>query len=121
MKARPIMVSSFALLACTALAAPATAAPPGAGLETVPVTCDDDQTTTVTVSAGASFWLGEQHYVLTSFAVTFTPAGGGDPEMFSKTYGQRRGLAGDEITCTATLEEPGEGTAVIVATGVPVP
>jgi hypothetical protein len=117
MKAKATIVSLFAL-ALTLLATPAVAAPPGGGLETIPVTCDG-QEVTVTVSGGASFWIEDQHYVLTSFTGTFTPAEG-EPETFTKTYGQKTGLAGSEITCTATFEEA-EGTFEIRVSAVAVP
>jgi hypothetical protein len=113
-KARATIISLFALLALTALAGPAAAAPAGAGLETFPVTCNGTPAT-VTASSGASFFIGDQHYVLTS--ITFTGAHG----TVTKTYGKRTGLAGSEITCTATVTDPVEGTVNIVATGVAVP
>ncbi len=104
--------------AAAVLAGPATAVPQGGGLETFDVTCDGEEVT-VSVSSGATFWLGDQHYVLTSFTGTFTPEEG-EPESETKTYGQRKGLAGSEITCTATFEEPGEGTFDVVVTAVAV-
>jgi hypothetical protein len=113
-KARATIISLFALLGLIVLAGPAAAAPPGAGLETIPVTCNG-MPATVTASSGASFFIGDQHYVLTS--ITFTAGG----ETATKTYGTRTGLAGSEITCTATLTDPVEGTVHIVATGVAVP
>ncbi|MEU4602484.1 hypothetical protein AB0F43_05850 [Kribbella sp. NPDC023972] len=118
MKARAAIASSLALLASTVFVGTAAAAPPGAGLETVQATCGG-QEVTATVTAGATFWVGEQHYLLTSFTGTFTPVEG-EPETFTKTYGQRQGLA-DEITCTGTEEVPGEGTFTFVVTAVPVP
>ena len=108
-------VALLALLSVAVFAAPAAAAPPGQGLESFPLTCDG-----TTVSSGASFWMGDQHYVLTSFTGTFTPEGG-RPETFTRTFGQKTGLAGSEITCSATFVEPGVGTFAIMATGVAVP
>ena len=112
-------VALLALLSGALFAAPAAAAPPGQGLESFPLTCDGT-TVTATVSSGASFWIGDQHYVLTSFTGTFTPEGG-RPETFTRTFAQKTGLAGSEITCSATFVEPGVGTFAITATGVAVP
>jgi hypothetical protein len=109
----------LALVATAVLSGTATAAPPGQGLETLAVTCNG-QAVNVTVSAGSSFWIGDQHYVVTSFITTFTPEDG-DPQTFTETSGKKKGLAGSEITCTATFEEPGEGTFAIVVTAVAVP
>ena len=97
-------VALLALLSVAVFAAPAAAAPPGQGLESFPLTCDG-----TTVSSGASFWMGDQHYVLTSFTGTFTPEGG-RPETSTRTFGQKTGLAGSEITSSATFVEPGVGT-----------
>jgi hypothetical protein len=107
------IVSLTGLLGWAALASPAAAAPPGAGLETLTATCDG-QSVTVTTSGGASFWLGDQHYLLTSIQGT-APGG----MTFEKSYGNRTGL-GNEINCTATIEEP-EGTVTVVVTAVAVP
>jgi hypothetical protein len=94
MKQKVAIVASGALLGLAAFASPAVAAPPGAGLETFPATCGS-QAVTVTASAGASFWMGDQHYLLTSIDV---------PGMFHKDYGHRTGLQGTEVHCTATLD-----------------
>ena len=107
------------LVAMLALAGTAIAAPSGKGLETLEVTCNG-QDVMVTVSAGQSFWLGGQHYLIKSFTGTFTPETG-DPETFTQTYGQKKGLGTDTITCTATFVEPGEGSFAIVVSAVPVP
>ena len=120
MKARVTMISLCAATGLTALAGPAAAAPPGVGLETFPVTCDGEEVT-VTVSSGASFWIGEQHYVLSAFTGTFTPEDGEPEPPFTKSYGQKTGLAGDEITCSAAFTEPGEGTFEVLVTAVAVP
>jgi hypothetical protein len=102
------------------LAGPAAAAPPGAGLQSFPATCDG-QPVTVTVGGqgggagvAAGFWLGDQHYVLTTLDAT---AG---PETFHKDYGKRTGLQDTQITCTGTIEEP-EGLVRFVVTAVAVP
>jgi hypothetical protein len=117
---KKVRVALLALLSVAMFAAPAAAAPPGQGLESFPVTCAGT-TITVTASAGASFWIGNQHYVLTSLTGTFTPEGGGTPETFTQTYGVKAGLAGSEITCSGAFVEPGEGTFAFTATGVAVP
>ena len=116
---KKVLLALLIIVSTVAVAAPATAAPPGKGLETFEVMCGE-QPATVTVSAGSSFWIGDQHYVLTSFTGTFTPEEG-EPETFTQTFGAKRGLAGDEITCTATFVEPGEGTFTVVVTAVAVP
>jgi hypothetical protein len=65
-KTRAAIISMTALIGLAALAGPVGAAPPGAGLDTLPVTCEG-QDVTVTVTGGnASFWLGDQRYVLLS-------------------------------------------------------
>jgi hypothetical protein len=117
---KKVRVALLALVSVAVFAAPAAAAPPGQGLESLPADCDGTATT-VTASSGASFWVGDQHYVLTSFTGTFTPEGGGTPETFTMTFGQRTGLGGSEITCSGSLVEPGEGTFAFTATGVAVP
>ena len=116
---RKTFLALLVAAAAAVLAGPAAAAPPGGGLESFEVTCDGQQVT-VNVSSGATFWLGDQHYVLTSFTGTFTPEEG-EAETMTQTYGQRRGLAGSEITCTASFEEPGEGTFDVLVTAVAVP
>jgi hypothetical protein len=117
---KKVRVALLALLSVAVFAAPAAAAPPGQGLESFELDCDGT-TVTATTSSGASFWIGDQHYVLTSFTGTFTPEGGGTPETFTQTFGEKAGLAGSEITCNATFVEPGEGTFALTATGVAVP
>ena len=116
---RQVLRALLALLTVVALAAPAAAAPPGNGLEQVEgVTCNGEPAA-VTASNGISFWIDDQQYVMTSFDLTFTPDGG-DPETFSQTYGQKSGLSGPAITCTATFDDP-EGTVSLVVVAVPVP
>ncbi|HXF98825.1 MAG TPA: hypothetical protein VNJ46_09470 [Gaiellaceae bacterium] len=114
-----VLAALSALAAAAVLAAPLHAAPSGKGLESFPVICDG-AAVTVTVSSGASFWIGEQHYVLTSFTGMFTPPGGGTPETFTRTYGAKTGLAGGALTCSATFEDP-EGTFAVTVTAVAVP
>jgi hypothetical protein len=116
---KKVRVALLALLSVAVFAAPAAAAPPGQGLESFELTCDGTAVT-ATTSSGASFWIGDQHYVLTSFTGTFTPEEG-TPETFTQTFGQKAGLAGSEITCSGTLVEPGVGTFTLTATGVAVP
>jgi hypothetical protein len=107
--------SSIALLRLAALANPAAAAPPGAGLDTFPATCGGQPVTVTTGSGGgASFWLGDQHYLLTSIDAAAGPG------TFHKDFGHRTGLQGTEIQCTATIVEP-EGLVTIDVTAVAVP
>ena len=94
MKARAAIITSSALLGLTAFAAPAAAAPPGAGLDTFQATCGGLGVVTVTTGRGASFWLGDQHYLLTSFNPTTGPG--------TFQYGHRTGLQGTEIQCIGT-------------------
>jgi hypothetical protein len=114
MKARAAIVSSAALLAIPTFALPATAQPPGVGLETFSATCDGQPVTVTLGGQGASFWLDGQHYLLTSLAITF------GPETFTKTFGQRTGLTDSTITCEGTIVEP-EGTGTFHVTAVAVP
>jgi hypothetical protein len=107
------------VLVTLALAAPTMAAPPGKGLETFPATCDG-QEEVVTVSAGSSFWLGGQHYLVTVFSGTFTPEEG-DPEPFTQTFGTKKGLTGRSIACTVEVVFPGEGSLSLNVTAVAVP
>src|SRR4029453_10638837 len=112
MKRKVAIVSSSVLLGLTAFAAPAAAAPPGAGLDTFPATCGGLPVTgTSNNGGGASFWLGDQQYLLTSIDV---------PGLFHKDFGQRTGLQDTQIQCTATLDEP-EGTVTVNVTAVAVP
>ena len=66
--------------------------------------------TTVVHSSGLSAYIGDQHYVVTSFS--FTPTGG---TADTKAFGEKKGLSG-AISCSA--ESP-EGT--FTATAVPIP
>jgi hypothetical protein len=114
MKARAALVASSALLGLTALAGPAAAQPPGAGLNTITATCNGQDVTVTIAGDGTSFWLGDQHYLLTSLEATL----GG--QEFSMNWGQKVGLQGDQIECTGTLEQP-EGPVEFVVTAVAVP
>jgi hypothetical protein len=100
--------------AATALSAsPAVAdSPPGKGLETFTVDCDEGTITVVgTPGDSASRWVNGQHMVLLS--ITFSPDG---VTMFTKTFGQKRGLAGDPVICTVTDQF---GTSTVVRVPVP--
>jgi hypothetical protein len=101
-------------LAALVLAAPASAAPTK---EQVQATCNGEEVT-INVSGGSSFWIGDSHYVLKSFSGTFTPAGGGPVETFTKTFGQKRGLT-QTIRCTGSESSP-FGTFTFDVTGVKV-
>jgi hypothetical protein len=115
---RKLMLGLVALAAASVLVAPATGAPKGKGLEQFPIMCGGTEVT-VTVSSGASFWIGDQHYLLTSFTGTFT-ALDGSTETETKTYGTRKGLTGTPISCSASFSDP-EGTFDVTVTAVPVP
>jgi hypothetical protein len=117
MKIRAAIVFFSALFGVTALATPASAAPPGGGLETFPATCNG-QPVTVTTGGGAGFWLNDQHYVLRTLDATFETEQG--PVTFHKDYGRRTGLTDSTITCTATIVEP-EMTGSFTVTAVAVP
>ena len=114
MKIRAAIVTLSALFGLTALATPASAAPPGVGLDSFPATCGGELVT-VTTGGGAGFWLGDQHYLLTTVDATAGPG-----QTFHKDYGHRTGLQGTEIQCTATLVEP-EGLVTVNVTAVAVP
>jgi len=62
MKARAAIVSASALFALTAVAAPASAAPTGLGLQSFPATCEGQPVTiTTTNGGGAGFCADGQH------------------------------------------------------------
>jgi hypothetical protein len=94
-------------------ASPAIAdAPPGQGLETFTVECAEGTITVVgTPGDSASRWVDDQHMVLLS--ITFSDDG---VTIFTKTYGQKRGLATNAVSCTVT--DP-FGTATVVRAPVP--
>jgi hypothetical protein len=94
-------------------ASPAVAdSPRGTGLETFTVDCAEGTITVVgTPGDSASRWVNGQHMVLLS--ITFSPDG---VTMFTKTFGQKRGLAGDSVICTVTDQF---GTSTVVRVPVP--
>jgi len=116
---RRIVVVFLTLLTALAFAAPVGAAPPGQGLGSFPVTCGDEEVEVI-ASSGSSFWIGDQHYLLTSESGTFTPEGGQAEPLGTNTFGKKKGL-GSEIICTASFEEPGVGVFDITITAVAVP
>lgn len=121
MKVRAAIVSACALFASTAVAVPASAAPPGSGLVNFPATCDgqpEPVTVTSTNGGGAGFWLDGQHYLLTTVDATFETEEG--PVTFHKDFGHRTGLSDSAITCTATIVEDGQtGSFTVTAVAVP--
>jgi hypothetical protein len=76
--------------AALTLAVPASAAPKKG--QVFAAKCNGKPVTLLT-SGGATFWVGDAHYVLVSLTLTF----GGESE--TKTYGQKRGLT-QRIRCT---------------------
>ncbi len=113
--------ATLALAAAALLAlgvGPAVGAPPAGHFEQVEAVCNGTPVT-ATVTNGASFWIGETHYVVVSFTGTFTPVEG-EPETFTQTFGQKRGLR-DRITCTGSETEPGVGTFSFEVTAAAVP
>lgn len=94
-------------------ASPAIAdAPPGQGLETFTVECAEGTITVVgTPGDSASRWIDDQHMVLLS--ITFSADG---VTIATKTYGQKRGVATNAVSCTVT--DP-FGTATVVRAPVP--
>ena len=95
-------------------ASPAVAdAPPGQGLETFTVVCDEGEITVVgTPGDSASRWIDGQHMVLLS--LTFTTTEG--VTIVAKTWGKKTGLATNTVTCTVT--DP-FGTTELVRVPVP--
>ena len=103
---------ALGVLTAAAVALPASPAiadaPPGKGLETFTVQCDEGPITVVgSPGDSASRWIDGQHMVLLS--ITFTPTEG--PTITIKTYGQKKGLTTNTVTCTVT--DPTGSTAVI--------
>jgi hypothetical protein len=99
------------IVALAASAAPAAAAPPGHGLTTEgPFSCAGLGDVSITHSVGPSAYIGDQHYVVASFA--FTPIEG---TTESKVYGNKAGLS-DSLTCTQQFPE---GTLTVVLLPVP--
>jgi hypothetical protein len=81
-----------------ASSATATTPPSGKGLTTLPATCNGEATT-LTVSAGAAFYVDGQKYVLQS--ITFSNGA----FSFMKDYGNRTGLTGGSIECTGSFTD----------------
>jgi hypothetical protein len=84
------------VVAALVSADPATAnAPQGNGLGSIPATCTPQggvpAAVTLTVTSGASFWIGDQKYVLKT--MTFT----NDGDSFTKDSGNKNGLTGGSI------------------------
>ncbi len=94
-------------------------APPGEGLQQIPFTCNGKEVV-LTVSQGAAHWVDDEHGVLTSLTITFTPTGGTPRVIFSKTYGNRNGLTDEPVACTGTVAVP-NGTLSFDGTSVAVP
>ena len=109
---RLLALVAFTAAAVALPASPAVAdAPPGQGLETFTVECAEGTITVVgTPGDSASRWVDDQHMVLLS--ITFST----DDGTFTKTYGQKTGLATNAFSCT--VSEP-EGTATVVRAPVP--
>ena len=97
-------------------ASPAIAvAPPGQGLETFTVECAAPVgTITVVGSPGdsASRWIDGQHMVLLS--ITFSAGG---VTLFTKTFGQKTGVAANAVSCTVT--DPDGITGTVLRAPVP--
>ena len=93
-----------------ASSATATTPPSGKGLQTLPATCNGEETT-LTVSSGAAFYVDGQKYVLQS--ITFS----NDEFSFTKDYGNRNGLTGGSIECTGSFTDD-QGTTNFDGIGV---
>ena len=100
-----LVLGAATLTAATPAGAANTPQANGHGLHDVAATCDGGATTVVT-SNGAAFWADGGKYVITSMTITFTPEGGGEPEVFTKVNGKRNG-SDTELTCTGTESVPG--------------
>jgi hypothetical protein len=88
-------------------------APPGKGLETFTVVCDEGEITVVgSPGDSASRWIDGQHMVLLS--LTFTTTEG--VVIVADTLGKKTGLAANAVTCTVTFPD---GTAEVVRVPVP--
>ena len=111
---RLLALGALSAAAVALPAAPAIAdAPPGRGLETFTVECAEGSITVVgTPGDSASRWIDDQHMVLLS--ITFKSGG---VTIDAKTYGQKRGLATNPVTCTVTF--PDGTTATVVRAPVP--
>jgi hypothetical protein len=110
---RLLALGALTAVAVALPASPAVAdAPPGHGLETFTVECAEGTITVVgTPGDSASRWIDDQHMVLLS--ITFSADG---VTIFTKRYGEKRGLATNAVSCTVT--DP-SGTATVVRAPVP--
>jgi hypothetical protein len=110
-----VMATTAALVA---LAAPALAVPPGQERQGGDTFLCDGSVVVIFGGNGRSAWVGDTLYHAAdfSFVGTFTPTGGAPiPVSDEKVWGQ--GPPGDEITCTANVNESDEeGTLVGVVT-----
>ena len=111
---RLLALVAFTAAAVALPASPAVAdAPPGQGLETFTVECAEGTITVVgTPGDSASRWVDDQHMVLLS--ITFSSTDG--VILVTKTFGQKKGLATNAVSCTVT--DP-FGTATVVRVPVP--
>ena len=89
--------------------APATTAPEGNGLRSIPATCNGEETTLI-ASKGASIYVDGQKYVLQSFSLSE-----GTTPIASREWGNRNGLTGGSIECTGTSPENPAMTFVGIA------
>jgi hypothetical protein len=105
---RLLALGALTAVAVALPASPAVAdAPPGHGLETFTVECAEGTITVVgTPGDSASRWIDDQHMVLLS--ITFSADG---VTIFTKRYGEKRGLATNAVSCTVT-DPPGTATVV---------
>jgi hypothetical protein len=110
---RVLAIGALAAAAVALPASPAVAdAPPGQGLETFTVECAEGSITVVgTPGDSASRWVDDQHMVLLSISVSTDGV-----TIFTKTFGQKTGLATNAVSCTVT--DP-FGTATVVRVPVP--
>ena len=90
-----LALGALAAAAVVLPASPAVAdAPPGQGLETFTVPCEEGSVEIVgTRGDSASRWVDGQHVVLLAITVDGTPV---------KTYGQKTGLATNAFSCTVS-------------------
>ncbi len=103
------------VLACAGLAVTSAAARGDRGPQTLTASCAVNGAVTVHASSGQSAWVNNTHWVVLRFTGTFTPAGG-QPQSFTKVYGQKHGLLKRTIdTCTGSQSENGS-TFVFTAT-----
>ena len=95
MKKRLLLLGALAAAAVVLPASPAVAdPPPGQGLETFTVPCEEGPVEVVgTRGDSASRWVDGQHVVVLSLTVDGTPV---------KTFGQKTGLAANAFGCTVS-------------------